>query len=65
MQIHVLVIHICYKFREILFQGYLVMAQFVDFQSIQGQNTCTGVILTKLGVHQAIIIICDKGVVVD
>ena len=32
-----MVILIRYKFREILFLGYLVMAQFVNFQSIQGQ----------------------------
>ena len=36
MQIHIMVIYIRYKFHEILFLGYFVMAQFVDFKSIQG-----------------------------
>ena len=37
MQVHVMVIHIYYKFLKIMFLGYLVMAQFDDFKSIRGQ----------------------------
>ena len=29
-------IYICFKFHEIRFRGYLVIAYFMDFQSIQG-----------------------------
>ena len=31
-----IVIYIYYKFHEIRFRGYLVMANYIDFKSIQG-----------------------------
>ena len=35
---HVMTIHIKFKFHGNLFTGYLVLAQFVNFTLIQGQN---------------------------
>ena len=34
---HLMVIHIKFKFHEVSVIGYLVMAHFIDFKSIQGQ----------------------------
>ena len=31
-----MVMHICYKFHKIPASGYLVIANFIDFKTIQG-----------------------------
>ena len=36
---HVIMIHIQFKFHEILFIGYLVTAQFLNFTLIKGDNS--------------------------
>ena len=45
----VIVIGICIKFHKIIRIGYLVMANFIDFKTIQGNNSgTTKASLTKL-----------------
>ena len=47
------------KFHEIQLIGYLVMVQYVDFNQYKGTNSCTTeAILTKLDMHQRILVIC-------
>ena len=52
-----IVIYISIQFQEILFSCYLVMANFIDFKSIQfDNNSCTtDGILRKLYVHSYVI----------
>ena len=51
-------IYTCFKFHEIRFRGYLVIAKYIDFKSIQGAITHElPASLTKLNVHQCPMVI--------
>ena len=53
-----MLIHFHYKFHEILFLGFLVMAQLLIVNQYKGNNSCTSdAFLTKLKVHQRIVVI--------
>ena len=55
---HVILIHIQFKFHDVLVIGYLVMVNFMDCYQFKGYNSyITEASLVKLTVHQRLVVI--------
>ena len=53
-----IMVYIHFKFYEISFRGYLVLANFMDLNQFKDYNLCTTkASLTKLDVHYIVIVI--------